>query len=150
MMSSLVSWETEQRTNLLCISQVITTTFDSHSQVDISYTDISKAFNKLDHTTFIRKLQLLGSVSLFYKLSNCSSQGCWPHWSCIQNIHSHIRDIPVLGPLFLNRYNNDIGNIFGVDHLWYTDDFFQFRNSFPNLGAIFDKKCGCWAHFLPN
>ena len=47
-------------TNLACLSNYIHAAFRSNSQVDMIYTNFSKAFDKVDHTRLILKLNFYG------------------------------------------------------------------------------------------
>jgi hypothetical protein len=47
-------------TNLVTISQFLYEALDNHSQVDVVYTDFSKAFDMIDHNLLLNKLESFG------------------------------------------------------------------------------------------
>jgi hypothetical protein len=47
-------------TNLVCITDYIANAFDNNTQVDVIYTDVSKAFDKLNHNILLSKLNAFG------------------------------------------------------------------------------------------
>uniref|UniRef100_V5GW34 Putative RNA-directed DNA polymerase from transposon BS n=1 Tax=Anoplophora glabripennis TaxID=217634 RepID=V5GW34_ANOGL len=56
--------------NLVCATQFIAETLDMRGQVDVIYTDFTKAFDKLDHGILLRKLHNFGinnSLLLMFK-----------------------------------------------------------------------------------
>jgi hypothetical protein len=58
-------------TNLVCITDYITNALDNNTQVDVIYTDFSKAFDKLNHNILLSKLSAFGfSPSLLYLIKS--------------------------------------------------------------------------------
>jgi hypothetical protein len=55
-------------TNLVSISQYLSDALDNHSQVDVVYTDFSKAFDRIDHGLFLIKLESFGFSDSLVKL----------------------------------------------------------------------------------
>jgi hypothetical protein len=49
-----------QITNLVCITDYIDNALDNNTQVDVIYTDFSKAFDKLSHNILLSKLSAFG------------------------------------------------------------------------------------------
>lgn len=46
--------------NLVCFTQYISNILDNHGQVDVVYTDFSKAFDRIHHSVLLQKLNTFG------------------------------------------------------------------------------------------
>ena len=120
--------------NLICISQYLADSLDRRKQVDAVYTDLTKAFDRLNHKKLILKLRLYGisdSLILWFDsyLSNREM------YVCVNNFKSGIfcsgSGVPQgsnLGPLLFLIYFNDIVEcVMDSEVLSYADDLKLFR-----------------------
>lgn len=122
-------------TNLFCITQTISDAIDNNSQVDVIYTDLSKAFDRLNHNILLLKLHNFGlSVDLIsffksYLQERKQFVECCGHQSVDIMAYSGVPQGSVLGPLFFNIFINDIvDGLTAVSCLLYADDMKIFRN----------------------
>jgi hypothetical protein len=66
----------------MSISQYLSDTLDNHSQVDVVYTDLSKAFDRIDHGLLLIKLESFGfSDSLVELIRSIYVRGS--EWVCV-------------------------------------------------------------------
>ena len=115
-------------TNLSCISQVITEAIDVGSQVDVIYTDLSKAFDRLDQGILLQKLFNFGFSKELLELFNSyfynrrQYVALNGHRSVDYSVTSGVPQGSILGPLLFNIFINDICKVLEVECLLYADD----------------------------
>lgn len=148
-------------TNLTCITQYITDAFDECLQVDVVYTDFSKAFDRLDHKMLLHKLDLVGLsvsvVSLFASYLEGRTQyvECSGRASREVMVKSGVPQGSILGPSLFVLFINDIVNGLGVEALLYADDLKLYtkvedQNSCLKLQKALDTLCNwCNMNNLP-
>lgn len=120
--------------NLLCFSEYVIKAVDKKIQVDTVYTDLEKAFDKVDHNLLIGKLQNLGiegnllawlksyltGRSLKVVLNGVASSGYTPTSGVPQGSH--------IGPLLFLVYINDIQMVIRHSEiLLFADDLKIFK-----------------------
>lgn len=115
-------------TNLVCITDYISSGLDMRAQTDAIYLDFSKAFDKLNHPLLLQKLSSAGlssnlleffasyladrSYHVSYRGRTSTGVVAW----------SGVPQGSVLGPLLFNLFVNDITEVIDVPHLLYADD----------------------------
>jgi hypothetical protein len=92
-------------TNLFCATQLISDSIDKGFQTDVVYLDFSKAFDSLDHSILIQKLQFVGASPMLVKFFCSYLQGrkqyvhCYGYDSGSIDVTSGVPQGSVLGPL---------------------------------------------------
>ena len=120
-------------TNLLWYSSFLTRTLQERKQVDAIYTDLSAAFDKLDHQIAVAKLERLGfSGSLLNWLSSyltgrVMTVKIGDELSQPYNINSGVPQGSHLGPFIFLLYVNDVNFLLECLKLSYADDFKLFQ-----------------------
>jgi len=120
--------------NLLQCTQFISGRLDSGTQVDVIYTDYAKAFDKIDHSILLTKLECIGIKgdllrwlkSYIYNRSQVVRTNGF--YSDSVAITSGVPQGSHLAPLLFNIYINDIDKCFTHSHfLEYADDLKIFK-----------------------
>ena len=115
--------------NLITITEFISESINNNSQVDVIYTDFSKAFDRLDHV--ILTTNLSGKFGFSLRLTNFISSYLSDrpqHVECLGHSSSEIiapSGVPqgsILGPLLFNSFINQISKDLDVHSLLYCDD----------------------------
>lgn len=114
--------------NLIVKTQNICEVLDSGGQVDVIYTDFSKAFDRIDHTILKLKLEAMGiSADLLNIISSYLHNR--QQFVQVRGFKSHTfvqtSGVPqgsILGPLFFVIFINDISRELNVRYLLYADD----------------------------
>jgi Reverse transcriptase (RNA-dependent DNA polymerase) len=115
-------------TNLSIITQHIAENIDDRIQTDVIYTDMTKAFDRLDHNILLIKLASFGLspslIELFKSYFHNRSQYVQLNGFKSGNYFatSGIPQGSNLGPLLFNIFINDISDVIDVNYLLYADD----------------------------
>lgn len=115
-------------TNLLCLTSYITESLSDRNQTDVIYTDLSAAFDKINHAISIAKLERLGvSGNVLHWLNSylvgrklvVSVEGCQSYEFVAS---SGIPQGSHLGPLIFLLYFNDVNYVLKGPRLSFADD----------------------------
>lgn len=115
-------------TNLTCLTQFLCESLDKRCQVDVVYTDFSKAFDRLDHYLLLKKLESFGlsdSLIMVVRSYLCNRLQYVQHRGFKSSNFLQQSGVPqgsILGPLFFNMFVNDMLSNIDVCHLLYADD----------------------------
>ena len=119
--------------NLCCFTQFVAESLNAESQVDVIFTDISKAFDRLDHFILLDKLNKFGLADSLinllssYLIGRSQSVTCSNVSSVNINVSSGVPQGTVLGPLLFIIFINDISENIESSCLLYTNDMKLFR-----------------------
>lgn len=116
-------------TNLITITEYISDAINANSQVDVIYTDFSKAFDRLDHRILINNFTYLYGFSscltnlfISYVEKRPQHVECFGRSSVKIVATSGVPQGSILGPLFFNSFINKISENLKVNSLLYCDD----------------------------
>lgn len=120
-------------TNLYSITQFLSERIDASSQVDVVYTDFSKAFDRLDHSLLCTKLERFGFtpnlVGFFANyLHNRKMRVKYRGFESVPFIAtSGVPQGSILGPLLFLMFIDDITYNLNCQCLMYADDLKLFK-----------------------
>lgn len=120
--------------NMVTFTEFLAQAMDKNTQVDVVYTDFSRAFDKINHNTLITKLAEAGVHGSLLRwiesyIKNRSQAVCIKGYSSqFLPVPSGIPQGSHLGPLLFSFYINDIGDVFEYsNYLLYADDTKLYR-----------------------
>lgn len=115
-------------TNLASVTQYISESLDNRGQVDVVYTDISRAFDTISHPILLKKLSAFGFSPAFTNLMRTYLQERVAY-VCYNGFHSYTYEITSgvpqgsnLGPLLYLLYMDDLLKSLTCPALAYADD----------------------------
>lgn len=115
-------------TNLVCFTQFLAESLDNNCQVDVVFTDFSRAFDSIDHGILVDKLKSFGlSKSLIaFLVSYLSDRRQYVEFRGYRSgeffVTSGVPQGSNLGPLLFIMFINDITSNISVESLLYADD----------------------------
>lgn len=121
-------------TNLVIFTQFVSDILDEKGQVDVIYTDFSKAFDRIDHCILLNKLENFGfsaDLLLFFKsyLSDRKQFVIYNGFkSSIFTASSGVPQGSNLGPLLFLLFVNDLCSEIDCQKLLFADDLKIFQS----------------------
>lgn len=134
-------------TNLSCLSAHICESIDTHTQVDVIYTDFQKAFDRIDHYILLNKLSQCGLsdrlINLFrsYLLNRCQFVEFEGFASEKFTATSGVPQGSNLGPLLFILFINDLITLIKCRKLAYADDLKLYLRINTLTDCLFLQSC---------
>ena len=115
-------------TNLYEFTQFVSSALDNRMQVDVIYTDLTKAFDRVNHCILLRKLEMYGICKnlLFVLRSVITGRKLFVEYGGFKSfdvdVKSGVAQGSTLGPLLFVIFFNDVARHIGCKTLIYADD----------------------------
>ena len=113
------------QTALLEVTDYIWMAMDKQMLTTNILLDLSKAFDKVDHTILLRKLGSVGIVDNWFKSYLTARQQCVKTTDCISSYRQTTCGVPqgsCLGPVLFSLYTNDLPSRLRTKVVMYADD----------------------------
>lgn len=134
-------------TNLACFSQSVSEILDSRGQVDVVYTDISKAFDRIDLNLLMVKLDKIGFSPPLLRLFNSYLFDREQRVTChFTKSNPYIATSGVAqgakwGPLLFLIYINDLAEMIICNKLLFADDLKLYSTIDTALDCVALQRC---------
>lgn len=129
--------------NLIYSTQYISSVLDNRGQVDVIYTDFSKAFDRIGHDIILGKLSRFGFSELLLSFFSSYLKGRqyfvqYNGWKSAPYLGtSGVPQGSNLGPLLFLLFINDVVDVIQCESLLYADDL----KIFSSISSLDDCQC---------